>query len=311
MPENKEPEPLPDLAGWLEYRHQQDQESIAAKTAAGLALLWPILRFDDLDGTERTWLHAVTLQVTEKFRESEQTAFEFVQGVKWAIEPTSEPLSKVTTTFPTEQFHASMRVTGPINVKRSMPAPEDAAMAKAKVASTGAGVKHALNGGRGEVEKVVQMDGRRRVRQNRAIGWKRVTDFNPCYFCAVLASRGATFLTKDSFKESNRRFTGKGDAKVHDHCQCTLAPVYRHEDKFDERARFFYNQWRKHTEGLKGAEAMKAFRRNYVPPPPREDAPVVDLDAVRANRQALIDAGFAAGSPQVRFYDRAINRLTA
>lgn len=308
--QQQQPKSIPDLAAWLEYQHQQAQEAIASQTALGLAILWPILKFDDLDKTTTAWLHAVTLQIEKQFKASEDAAFAMVQGVKWAAEPVTDPLKQIVTTFPTKAAQQSMMITGPIAVKAQMPAPRDDVMARADLGSTGAGVRTALNGGRGEVQSLVTADAVQRRRQSKVIGYKRVTDDDPCYFCAVLASRGATYLSQSTFDASNKKYVGDGIAKVHDHCKCSLVPVYSTADKYDDRAKFFKAQWDKATKNLSGNDAMNAFRKVYVPPPPYE-SPAVDLDAVRANREALISSGFAAGSPQVRWYDQQISKLTA
>lgn len=308
--QQNQPKALPDLAAWLEYQHQQQQEAIASQTALGLALLWPILKFDDLDKTTTTWLHAVTLQMEKQFKASEDAAFLMVQGIKWASEPLSDPLTQIATAFPTKAAQQSMLITGPIAVKAQMPAPADEAMARADLGSTGAGVRTALNGGRGEVQTLVTADAVQRRRQSKVIGYKRVTDDDPCYFCAVLSSRGAYYLSQSTFDASNKKYVGDGIAKVHDHCKCSLVPVYSKADKYDDRAKFFKAQWLKATKNLSGDDAMNAFRKVYVPPPPYE-SPAVDLDAVRANREALVNSGFAANSPQVRWYDQQVRKLTA
>lgn len=435
-PQQEEPRALTDLVEYLTYVHQQEQESLAAEAALGLSLLWPILRFADLDGSTPSWLHATTLQIESKFRESEALAFDFVQGVKWASLPLSDPLERVATAFPTRDVQTAMRVTGPVSIKvRQPPAPvqiwdaggadiapqlpavsadglspaAESVMERAKLESTGVGVKHVMNGGRGEVQTLVQKDfvaaerevkavarssGETQVldrmfatlqgheaelaelresggsagrierleslvaplrerladyvptvvpdrsgspvvkpakRDKRmdldaakaardAIGFARVTDSDPCYFCAVLASQGAVFLSQDAFDVSNskireankwrkerRAFLGDGPAKVHDHCQCQLRPVYRKSDGMDKRAKKFLKQWETLTEGLGGKEAMSAFRRGYKPPAPNYGPPVVDLEGVRRNRE-LIAARLGDG-PQVAGYDKFISQL--
>lgn len=92
-------------------------------------------------------------------------------------------------------------------------------------------------------------DGGRRVIENEVrhgkgpIGYARVPDADPCAFCAMLASRGvyyagheaqgAQLYRSDSFKESNDRFVGDGQFKVHDGCCCTLEPVYMRGGKIE------------------------------------------------------------------------------
>lgn len=225
-----ETQPLPELADWLAIQHQGEQQKVADKTAAGLALLWGALRFDRLDEATPAWLHGVTLQVEQQFRDSEQAAFDFVQGSKWAVEPLSKPLVKIETSFPTRDFQVAMRATGPVAVKQAtkravtppvrdsgallLDAPPEPAITDldalvddllgfGKVNSTGVGVKFALNGGRGEVQQLVLRDARTR---REPIGWARFTEDSlngPCYFCALLAARGPVYYNQDSFSRSS------------------------------------------------------------------------------------------------------------
>lgn len=182
----------------------------------------------------------------------------------------------------------------------------------------------------GELEPVKTPPDRRTLdipRPAGVVGFARQTDSDPCYFCALLASLGAVFYSKDSFKSSNdkirdmdgvpRAFFGDGVAKVHDWCKCTMRPVYRIEDSMDERAKYFLDQWNKFSAGLSGKEALKNFRNNYVPPPPY-GADALDskerkqlIADVRRNREALLARGFEANSPNVKFLDKSIRKLEA
>jgi hypothetical protein len=56
-----------------------------------------------------------------------------------------------------------------------------------------------------------------------AVRYIRVPSRNACPFCLMLATKGPKYYG-DSFKGSNQRFRGNGDAKVHAHCQCVLVP---------------------------------------------------------------------------------------
>ena len=352
--QTRQPKALSDLAFWLAVQHQQEQQAIAAKTAAGLSLLWPLLRFDKLDETTPGWLHAVTLQVEPQFRASEQAAFDFVQGTKWAIEPLSDPLKKVDTVFPTRDFQLAMRATGPAAVKRgtktafSPPSgnseplfrgvpPEvqqqnlerlsNDLMAWGKLNSTGAAVSQTLNGGRGEVQQLVVIDAQKRFRERKVIGWARFTEDSangPCYFCALLASQGAVYLSANSFARSNskvrepnkwrtgrRSFVGDGPAKVHDHCKCSLRPVYRNEDAMDDRAKYFLKQWNKSDKaGRDTNEQIKQFRREYKLPPRYDENPAVNLAAVRRNRD-LVSRELGSNSAQSKWWDRQVRKLEA
>lgn len=342
-----QPKRLTDLAFYLALKHQEAQQSIANETAAGLALLWPLLRFDRLDETTPGWLHATTLQVERQYRKSEQAAYEYVQGAKWAVEPLTDPLEKVDLEFPTADVQIAMRATGPVAVKKAtalaFTAPQgdpqalsdgtapnlrpvvdlDFLAAKlmdgAKLASTGVGVKEALNGGRGEVQQLVAEDAVDRLSSGEVIGWARFTEDSatgPCYFCAMLASRGAVYLSDGSFDQSNRKireinkwrkerraFVGDGVAKVHDHCKCSLRPVYSEDDSLDERGRNFLAQWEAAPGGL------KEFRRVYVRPAPYPEKPLVDLAAVRENRRIVADR-LGEAAPQVGWLDEQVAAIS-
>lgn len=320
------------LAEWYAVQHIIQQESIAGKVAAGLGLLWPILQFNKLDDTTTTWLHAVTLQIENAFDDSAAAAFQYVQAAKWSVEPDSDPLSQVDVSLPVQDVQTAMKVTGPIQVKSRMPAPESEAMDSGEKGSTGAGITQAMNGGRSQVLAQVRADAAGRKRAGKVIGYARVTDSNPCYFCALLASQGAVYLTENAFNRSSnavrevkwtsnndkgtwRKFLGDGPAKVHDNCKCTMRPVYSESDSMDERAKYFLDQWKTHGKSSGGRSALQNYRNNYVPPPPYS----AELDStertqiaadVQHNRDLLISRGFEATSPNVKFLDDSIKKLS-
>lgn len=95
-----------------------------------------------------------------------------------------------------------------------------------------------------------------------ALGWVRVTRDKPCYFCVMLASRGPKY-GEDSFDESDPRFVGEGNVKVHDSCQCTFKPVYTPQtDDYVMRSDYWEAMWREFSTGSSG-EAIRTFRNKY------------------------------------------------
>lgn len=100
----------------------------------------------------------------------------------------------------------------------------------------------------GKATKIVEDGGRQVIEQevrrgHGPVGYARVVDADPCPFCAMLASRGIYYMGEeipgvqlyrsDAFTASNARFVGDGRFKVHDHCCCTLEPVYMVDGKVD------------------------------------------------------------------------------
>lgn len=124
---------------------------------------------------------------------------------------------------------------------------------KALAAAT---LRHAQAGGRQTIHDASEQD---RV----ALGWVRVTKADPCFFCAMLASRGLNYraFKEGSFDVSDARFSGDGDAKVHDNCGCALKPVYAKDDPLVARTEKFAEQWS--MWGAGGGDAALRFRRGY------------------------------------------------
>lgn len=107
-----------------------------------------------------------------------------------------------------ERLVTSLDVTGPVEFKRAIStgkSPEQAADAAA-VRMSGSSTYLALEGGRDVMEQSIRHD-------ERATGWSRVTDADPCAWCAMLASRGPVY--KAAVTAGDPR---QGGNRYHDHC---------------------------------------------------------------------------------------------
>jgi hypothetical protein len=168
------------------------------------------------------------------------------------------------------RVEASLRITGPFEVKRRIKLGESPERARRNAAAQagGAGLRHVADGGRDTVLTVVQND-------QAALGWIRVTAADPCAFCSLLASRGITWnrYNQHSFVASDIRFAGdlRNDdavtAKVHDHCRCTLCPVWVENDPALDAGKQWRRLWNEHISGrYTGKDAINAWRRLYERP---------------------------------------------
>jgi len=117
-------------------------------------------------------------------------------------------------------------------------------------------VRHAQGGARQTIHENSLTD-------EKAIGWIRVTKADPCFFCAALASRGIHYrpFKEGSFDLSNARFSGEGDAKVHDSCGCALKAVYATNDFMLKQNQKYVDMWS--MWGAGGGDSMLRFRRGY------------------------------------------------
>ena len=141
----------------------------------------------------------------------------------------------------------SMWVTGPVNLKRQarMGRTEKQAKDTALVQASGAAVRQVANGARYATIELVEQD-------PYTDRFARVTDGNPCAFCAMLASRGAVYLTKES-----------ASFEAHDHCQCHVIAVHDAGD-IPQLNRDLQRLWNANIQGqFSGEDARLVWRRLY------------------------------------------------
>jgi len=113
--------------------------------------------------------------------------------------------------------------------------------APARAATVAAAEKLVLDTGRDTITGAVMAD-------RKARGWARVTEPGACYFCAMLASRGAVYRT-----EQTAQF------RAHDHCHCHPEPVFTAYEP-SAQVREWQALWVKSTAGHSGKAAIAAFR---------------------------------------------------
>lgn len=258
-------------AARLTEAHQASQTRRAAVIALLVQRLFQRTVNPADPGTAVRWIDLVLPQIIAASNTSAglarayYTAFRILEGP--GLEPfTPEPTIDLPVA---EQIRTSLWVTGPkalddkvAKIRRNAdisPTLERAmiqdAITEAGDQAGGAAARHATEGGRAQIKDSVAED---RV----ALGWLRVTKTNPCYFCAMMASRGPVYQD-DSFDDSNELFRGDGPAKAHDHCVCSLQPVYSRKDPGLDRANEWETLWINSTKGKSGSAAVNAFRQAY------------------------------------------------
>lgn len=265
-------------AAALTEAHRAAQNRRAALVAL-LVVQWWRSRVDVADpASVESWLDLMTPRIMAEYERSGAVASTFYSALRRLEVPNAPAFTPLPPKPVLEDaIRASLSVVGPGAVARRLETYDKmttaeklaetggldrkmfAAQAQRDVESalTGATVRHTLAGGRNTIQRSSEED---RV----ALGWVRVTKADPCYFCAMLASRGleSGTYTKDSFAESDGRFVGPGDAKVHDHCGCSLKPVYDLGDQALTRTQEFEAMWREWSVGS-SKKAIITFRRGY------------------------------------------------
>ncbi len=249
----------------LEAAHRQRQSALSALVAGQMLRAWVLL----LAGRTDDWLRLSLAIMTAARVQSAEQAVTFVAAYRLVELGTLDGFVPPAPAVELNQEAAttSLMVLGPQRIRREkarvlgvearqltaadlettvLPKSltDDLAAAPARAA-----MRHVQNGARDTFDAVTMAD-------LGVQGWTRVTSATPCWFCAMLASRGPVY-DDDSFSDSDPRFDGPGEYKVHDGCGCALVPLYRRAgEQWPGRAKEFDALWRQTGSAI-------AFRRAF------------------------------------------------
>lgn len=149
----------------------------------------------------------------------------------------------------------SMATNGPANIKSKTKRGRTAQQAAQEAATQAAGAagRHVLEGGRRTGLTLIHAD-------DAAIGWIRITDGDPCAFCAMLASRGPDYNSAQSAQfVVNPKAKRPLGALYHDNCACTAEAVFDKSQEWPELNRQYRELWNRVAKGHK--DPLNAFRR--------------------------------------------------
>lgn len=218
----------------LTEQHRILQRRLAALTVAQMRQLWRLLDPENLPASSEDWLTATVAMIERNHAASAAlSARYFVQFRQTEVRDGAFQLPPAPI-LDREQATTSLTVTGISRVAQGKAAVDTAAAAA---------VRLVLNGGRGTLVDAVEAD-------PVALGWIRVTDGDPCAFCALLASRGPTFKSQ-----------GSAGFQAHDSCACTAEPVYDRNTEWPGRNREWADLYSEVAQGQ--PDPLNAFRRAY------------------------------------------------
>lgn len=196
----------------LTEAHRQAQLAVSARAATEARGLWEQLDPFDLDGSTPYWLAANTIRVDRRARESQQLASAYLTEYRTA--EVGRP-GEVVLRVPSATAQALL-LAGPVRVKKLIKAGVDREDAHEQAFTKYAGIvrRQTLMGGRLTIAATA---GRDRI----ARGWRRVTDGDPCSFCAMLASRGPAYTSAATAQARNAE-----GLRYHGNCGCTAEIIY-------------------------------------------------------------------------------------
>lgn len=198
----------------LTEAHRKAQLAIAARAAATSKILWRRLRVSDLDGSTPAWMAAQLALMSRSYAQSESLTESYISEYRDAENAADAPI--VGSPYVSGAMAQSMLLAGPSRVKLLIGRGESADGAHAKAFTKFSGIvrRQVMSGGRMMINETAGQDG-------QAIGWRRVTDGNPCTFCAMLASRGPVYASKGTADT-----IGGSGLRYHGHCGCTAEIIY-------------------------------------------------------------------------------------
>jgi hypothetical protein len=247
----------------LTAQHRVAQLAIRARFLQEFLRLWPLMNTDDLDEAAAAWVGAV-VDLVLRFRAASSTeALTYYSALRDA--EIGEPLpvrdAYVNLGAPNlTAIQTSLLVTGPIGIKqriaRGMPVRQ--ARTHAFTAAAGAASRHVLNGGRQLIVEAAERD-------PVTTYYARVTDGDPCAFCALLASRGAVYASESTAVRTTARSKKRGPGKeFHDDCGCGVEPGWNVKPEMSELAKKWDKLYEDSTKDAgPGKKKLKAFRAAY------------------------------------------------
>jgi hypothetical protein len=255
------------ISARLAMAYRRRQALIQARLIQQLVRAWrDLLNPANVDASWPT-LRALMVPAVQQARlESAQLADSaYMEARRAADIPDDAFLPSPAEDLDIERLLTALDVAGPVEFKKAIAAGKtpQQAMDSAAVRLSGSASYLALEGGRQVLQDSTERD-------ERATGWSRVTDEDPCAWCAMLASRGPVYKSAQSAGDPRQ-----GGNRYHDLCACQAWPAFTLSEDFVGLAAKLYEDWVRETKGTGGRNAVNAFRRwweaegrtGYVAPP--------------------------------------------
>lgn len=226
------------------------QIAIRAKLLRDAATLWPTLDPKRLNETWPGWIRAMSLLVSNYHGQSAQAAASSYRAAREQAthSPAPRSLIQLAPQPPNEWLNKAFGYSGPGQFNRDTARPNTALSATLGTAS-----RIALDGGRTTLIESVKHD-------PVALGWYRVTDGDPCAFCALLASRPSMKHEDGSFRKGSLyRSEETASFLAHDHCGCSAAPIFSQKQELPDVSQEAADAYLNRGDG----PALQAFRREW------------------------------------------------
>jgi hypothetical protein len=197
------------------------QLAISGRAMAASKILWDGVDVANLDRAAERWMPSQLALLQRFHRDSNRVEAAYLN--EYRLAEIGQPAEVVPATFATAKMRNAMLLAGPVRTKLLIGNGMNPDEAKLKTFPKLSGIvrRQVLDGGRGSVVNTERGD-------SRAIGWRRVTDGDPCTFCAMLCARGPAYFSAGRTQGNVLRASRQGDMRLlyHGHCGCTSEIIY-------------------------------------------------------------------------------------
>jgi hypothetical protein len=179
---------------------------------------------------------------------SESLAMEFYRHLREIEDAEGAPPPRPGVPFPTGPVVGSLWYTGPRMALAMAARGEKRIPERVGVMVGRSAMRHTLNAGRETMRQAATED-------PAAWGWARITDADPCKFCAMLATRGAVYKTSRTAGDETNRY--------HDGCACSVVAVFNGPPARPRRSAEARHASRRGADGLTDRQraVIEAVRR--------------------------------------------------
>jgi hypothetical protein len=234
------------------------QVQIRTQLLKNVATAWPVLDFSDVKRTWPAWLRVMVALIGRYHLTSANTGAVYYRAARQLSlgDPGPTDLVKLAAS-PADDWIARSLGYSALNTYREqvvdLGRPVAYAEQSALTQVLGSSSRIALDGGRTTILDTIQGD-------PEAVGWYRVTDGDPCAFCALLASRGVVYQSEET-----------ASFQAHNGCGCTVAAAFTRKQELpviNNQAQDIYYAATRNIKGARTqANVLPAFRRAWAARP--------------------------------------------
>lgn len=245
--------------------HRQSQSRLSGMVAADIYPLTQLIDYDNIAGSYRSIEPYLLRIIVERGAQAEALAAEFYAAIRTAESISGLYTPRGADALDLRKVQRNLRIVGPGKAGKMMQLGQPNVEESMFTNLAGEAQRNVVNRNRSATVNTGTAD-------KKCVGWVRVTDGNPCAFCAMLASRGPVFKDAKMATAGSKRVrkTRKLDGikvdgyRAHPNCGCIAKPVYAPDDPWPGRGEEFRKIWDESTVGESGKNALNAFRRELA-----------------------------------------------